>query len=326
MTQDADGVDPFWEQHDLYRVLGVQPNAEHSEMHLAYTRLARAHHADVASGGDERYLRLVNQVWETLGNPERRRAYDAWRAHQSARRAAEARRWEERRRAEAARAAHETQARAAMYLRDGVWTVSFTGPSGSASTLRGTWDQLLTQPGEPYHQHARVPGWYQASGFQVLSEVDGQWLVVDPWSGPTVAYREGRPGPFGGPRGPLYLHISYEPPLPSRGPDVVVTLRYPGEAYWQPIRYRHPVTGQLLQLDARSQSGHHRFEGWGHAGVAGGPAGDLVVTLEYTTPVPSERRLRWRRRRTALWRGVRTAVVVLLVAAVAAIVVAALWR
>ncbi len=68
----------------LYDHLGVGPDASQDELKRAYHRLARRHHPDAHSGADEavvdearRRMVVINMAWAVLGDPARRRAYDA---------------------------------------------------------------------------------------------------------------------------------------------------------------------------------------------------------------------------------------------------------
>jgi hypothetical protein len=68
---------------DHYEALGVPRSAAPAEIRQAYLRLARRHHPDrqVGAGADaERAARTrmaeLNQAWEVLGDPARRRRYD----------------------------------------------------------------------------------------------------------------------------------------------------------------------------------------------------------------------------------------------------------
>lgn len=68
----------------LYDHLGVGPDASQEELKRAYHRLARRHHPDAHSGADEAVLDearqrmvVINMAWAVLGDPARRRAYDA---------------------------------------------------------------------------------------------------------------------------------------------------------------------------------------------------------------------------------------------------------
>lgn len=63
---------------DLYLVLGVAPEASAADIKRAYRRLARRLHPGVNPGdGDaEAAYRQITEAYETLVDPERRRAYD----------------------------------------------------------------------------------------------------------------------------------------------------------------------------------------------------------------------------------------------------------
>ncbi len=62
-----------------YQLLGVAPHATHEEVRRAYRRLAQQHHPDANPDGPDEARALmaeINQAWEVLGDPERRRVYD----------------------------------------------------------------------------------------------------------------------------------------------------------------------------------------------------------------------------------------------------------
>lgn len=66
-----------------YELLDVAPSADHAEIRRAYHRAARRWHPDHFAGEPgaaaeraEGRMRLVNEAWETLGDVERRKAYD----------------------------------------------------------------------------------------------------------------------------------------------------------------------------------------------------------------------------------------------------------
>jgi curved DNA-binding protein CbpA len=68
----------------LYEVLGVRRDATADELRRAYLALARRHHPDYftaatteARAAAERRMQVVNEAWAVLGDPARRRAYDA---------------------------------------------------------------------------------------------------------------------------------------------------------------------------------------------------------------------------------------------------------
>jgi curved DNA-binding protein CbpA len=60
-----------------YEVLGVDPGAGTEEIQRAYRRLARRHHPDVAPDTDRTRMAEINNAWAVLGDPTRRRIYDA---------------------------------------------------------------------------------------------------------------------------------------------------------------------------------------------------------------------------------------------------------
>jgi curved DNA-binding protein CbpA len=78
------------EDHQLYRVLGVTPDADLDTIRKAYRKLARQNHPDLNPGdapAEERF-KEISRAWEVLQDPEKRRNYDELRKRaRSARRA-----------------------------------------------------------------------------------------------------------------------------------------------------------------------------------------------------------------------------------------------
>ena len=60
-----------------YDVLSVDPGATADEIQRAYRLLALRHHPDVAPDADRTAMADINGAWEVLGDPARRRSYDA---------------------------------------------------------------------------------------------------------------------------------------------------------------------------------------------------------------------------------------------------------
>jgi DnaJ-class molecular chaperone len=63
---------------DYYRILGVDRKADDKTIKSAYRRLARKHHPDVAKGKDsgDRF-KEINEAYEVLSDPDKRRRYDS---------------------------------------------------------------------------------------------------------------------------------------------------------------------------------------------------------------------------------------------------------
>lgn len=61
---------------ELYATLDIEPGASEKEIKAAWRKLAKATHPD--QGGDEAEFRRVQQAYEILSDPERRRIYDRY--------------------------------------------------------------------------------------------------------------------------------------------------------------------------------------------------------------------------------------------------------
>ena len=68
-------------EKDYYAILQVHPRAEPEVIEAAYRRLSRKHHPDVSGeAGSGQRMRDLNEAFEVLSDPARRRAYDSRRS------------------------------------------------------------------------------------------------------------------------------------------------------------------------------------------------------------------------------------------------------
>jgi len=76
---------------NLYETLGVKRDASADHIRKAYRKLARKHHPDVNQGdkgGADAKIKDINEAYEVLGDPEKRKKYDElganWRQYEQA--------------------------------------------------------------------------------------------------------------------------------------------------------------------------------------------------------------------------------------------------
>src|SRR4026209_1579380 len=75
---------------DYYSTLGVSKSSSDKEIKQAFRKLARKHHPDVSPGDKQAETRFkeINEAYEVLGDPAKRKKYDEprvnWRAYEQA--------------------------------------------------------------------------------------------------------------------------------------------------------------------------------------------------------------------------------------------------
>ncbi|AGY58953.1 J domain-containing protein [Gloeobacter kilaueensis] len=68
-----------------YQTLGIDPSATTEQIRAAYRRLAKQHHPDTGAPAGHQRMVSLNEAYEVLSEPERRRSYDRLLARDSER-------------------------------------------------------------------------------------------------------------------------------------------------------------------------------------------------------------------------------------------------
>lgn len=69
---------------DYYKIIGVSKNSSQDEIKKAYRKLAHQHHPDKNGEGDESKFKEINEAYQILGSPEKRKQYDQFGSNFSA--------------------------------------------------------------------------------------------------------------------------------------------------------------------------------------------------------------------------------------------------
>ena len=270
---------------DYYDILGVDAGAGEAEIKTAYRRLARKYHPDVSKeAGAEEKFKAVNEAYEALRDPDKRKAYDQLRAR-------------------GYRPGDEVQPPPGGFGGGFDFDEVFAGGgNGGFSDFfqelfgrrRGGFDGGFGGPGGPARgggptrAKLAVPLETVYRGDPVRVNVGGRSLDVRVPKGirPGQAIRLGGQGAGGG---DLLLEIEYaaHPQFEVDGRNVIHTLPLaPWEAALGATLSVPTLGGPVeLKIPADSEAGRKlRLRGRGLPGAGGATAGDQIVELEILAP------------------------------------------
>jgi DnaJ-class molecular chaperone len=237
---------------DYYATLGVSKNASEKEIKQAFRKLARKHHPDVNPGDKaaEAKFKEINEAYEVLGDPDKRRKYDElganWRQYEQAQQQGQG--WP-------GGAAGGFGGFGSADPGGGAWTINMGGPGGYRTMTEDEMHEMFgnedpfsdffrtffgggrggaaTEPrGRAGRQAARAQRGrdleqevdltleeaYHGAMRRIMIDYGGQTRTVDVRipagvkGGTRVrAAGEGEPGSNGGPAGDLFLRVSLRP-------------------------------------------------------------------------------------------------------------------
>lgn len=267
---------------DYYDTLGVKPDASEAEIKAAFRKLARKFHPDVSKeAGAEDKFKAVNEAYEALKDPEKRRQYDALRAR-------------------GYRPGEEFQPAPDFGGFGGFGNGG--GPGGNEgfsdffeSLFGRTGARANTGPrrGQDLRAHAAIDLETAFTGGTQRLDLNGEKLDVTIPAGilpgQTIRLRgKGHPGRNGAPAGDVLLEIQLRPHprFQLDGRDVTIRLPIaPWDAALGATVKVPTLAGDVdLKIPAGSDSGRKmRLKG---RGLPGGEAGDQYVVLDVRAPAP----------------------------------------
>jgi DnaJ-class molecular chaperone len=290
-------------RRDYYQVLGVKRDASEKEIRQAYRKLARSYHPDLNPGdaAAEEKFKEASEAHEVLSDKEKRAKYDRY-GHD----------WKYAEQAEAARAqAGYGDGRARVYTDFSNLEDLF---GGQADDLGGAFGDLFGRRGRTgggRSQYANIPGQDFDQPITVTLEeayagttrvltmpgADGapRRLEVKIPAGVKDGSRirvagEGAPGPFGGPKGDLYLVVSLAPHATFERTEDDLSVRVPTPLHVAvlggEVEVPTPKGSKLaLRIPPETQNGRRfRLKGQGMPHLGGGAQGDLYAEISVVLP------------------------------------------
>lgn len=307
---------------DYYRALGVSRDATPEQVKKAFRDLARKHHPDVAANkatAEERF-KEINEAYEVLGDPVKRRKYDALgtedRAHGGgfpeppAGARATAGRGD-------ARGFHFTGTGFSDFFEQyfaGGDPFGFSGAGGAESAAAGvprrgsdvegdilvTLEEAMHGTTRPISMQTinRETGQTETHSFKVRippGATDGRRIRVP---------GQGEPGTEGGPAGDIFLRVRHaaHPDFTTREADIFHTFEIPP---WDAVLGTEVLVPTLdgsikLRIPAGAEDGQKlRVRGRGLPKDRTGTRGDFYVVLavQLPTSITDEERLHWEKLR-----------------------------
>ena len=231
------------EYKDYYKILGVSKDADEKEIKRAFRRLARKYHPDVNPGdpqAEERF-KEINEAYEVLSDPEKRRKYDQlgaeWYRWQQAGGRPGDFDWSQ--------WVSTAPGGQRVYVRYGTpedlqdlfgegspFSDFFSQIFGGMGAAPGGFEyRVRPQRGQDYEQEVEISLREAYQGTTRILQKDGRRLEVKIPPGARTGTRvrivgEGGPGAAGGEAGDLYLRVRVrpDPQFERRGDDLYVTV------------------------------------------------------------------------------------------------------